>query len=153
NLQAAMAFALTHDDVERAMGLLCQTPAGFSQADSLVVFDPDAILALTAAREHPGSSRALYEKGDRLWITGDYPGALEMAGQAEAALRRLGPAPGYEPVDTLCLRLRAVVFIQTGPLERVVELYLQAAERDRAAGRAAHAAFWLGVAASMVAWA
>src|SRR5262249_27460233 len=85
NLQAAMAFALAPDDVERAMGLLCQTPAYFNQADSLVVFDPDPILALSHAREHPGSSRALYEAGDRLMSTGDYSRALEMADQAEAA--------------------------------------------------------------------
>jgi predicted ATPase len=153
NFHTAMTFAVAHDDVHRAMGLLCQTPAGFSQADSLVVFDPDAILALNDAREHPGSSRALYETGDRLSKTGDYPGALEMADQAEAALGRLGPAPGYEHVDILCLRLRAVVAIETGRLERAVELYLQAAERDQAAGRAASAAFWLGVAANMAAWA
>jgi hypothetical protein len=153
NFQAAMAFALAHDDVDRAMGLLCHTPAGFSQADTLVVFDPDAILTLTDAREHPGSSRALCETGDRLWTNGDGPGALEMAAQAEAAVGRLGPAPGYEHVDIWCLRLRAAVSIDTGPPGRAVELYLLAAERDRAAGRDAHAAFWLGVAATLVAWA
>jgi predicted ATPase len=152
NFQAAMAFSLARDDVERAMGLLCQTPAGFSRADSLVVFDPDAILALTDARQHPGSSRALYEAGDRLWTNGDYSGVMEMADQAEAALGRLGPAPGYEHVDIWCLRLRAVVSIDTGPLERAVELYLQAAERDRTSGRVAHAALWLGVAATLVGW-
>jgi predicted ATPase len=155
NFQAAMAFAIARDDVERAMGLLCQTPAWFSpaEADSVVVFDPAAILALTDAREHPGSSRALYEAGFWLWKIDDYPGALEMADQAEATLRRLGPAPGYEHVDTLCLRLRAHVAMATGTLERVVELYLQAAESDRATGRAAYAAYWLGVAANMAAWA
>jgi hypothetical protein len=155
NFQAAMAFAIAHEDVERAMGLLCQTPAWFSpaEADSVVVFDPDAILAMTDAREHPGSSRALYEAGFWLWKIDDYAGALEMADQAEATLRHLGPAPGYEHVDTLCLRLRAHVAMATGTLERVVELYLQAAERDRAAGRPAYAAYWLGVAANMAAWA
>ena len=106
NFQAAMAFALASDDVDRAMGLLCQTPVRFNQADQQVVFDPDLILALTGAREHPGSSRALYEAGFRLWAAGDYTGALEMADQAEAAWRRLGPAPGYEHTDMLCLYLR-----------------------------------------------
>jgi predicted ATPase len=153
NFQAAMAFALARDDVERAMALLCQTPIYFNQADSLVVFDPDAILALTGAREHPGSSRALYETGNRRLISGDYAGALEMAGQAEAALRRLGPAPGYERVDTLCLRLRALVANGTGPPERPAELFLQAAEADRAAGRSAYSAYWLGMAAYSVGWA
>jgi predicted ATPase/class 3 adenylate cyclase len=153
NFQAAMAFALAHDDVDRAMGLLCQAPAYFNQADSLVVFDPDPILALTNAREHPGSSRALYEVGNRLLTAGDYSGALELADQAEATLRRLGPAPGYEHVDTLCLRLRALVAMGTGPPERVAELYLQAAEGERAAGRTPYSAWWLGMAAYQVAWA
>jgi hypothetical protein len=75
-----------------------------------------------------------------------------MADQAEAALGRLGPAPGYEHLDILCLRLRAAIANATGRLERAVELYLQAAKRDRAAGRAASAAYWLGVAASLIAW-
>jgi predicted ATPase len=153
NFQAAMAFALDSDDVERAMGLLCQTPTYFNQTDSPVMFDPDAILALTDAREHPGSSRALYETGIRRLITGDYSGALEMAGQAEAALGRLGPAPGYELADRLCLRLRALSASAIGPYERGTELYLQAAEADRAVGRTAYAAYWLGLAAYQVAWA
>jgi predicted ATPase len=153
NFQAAMAFALDSDDVERAMGLLCQTPTYFNQTDSPVMFDPDAILALTDAGEHPGSSRALYETGIRRLITGDYSGALEMAGHAEIALGRLGPAQGYEHADTLCLRLRALAASGTGPHERGTELYLQAAEGDRAAGRTAYAAYWLGLAAYQVAWA
>ena len=153
NFQAAMAFALASDDVERAMGLLCQTPAWFNQTDQQVAFDPELILALTGAREHPGSSRALYEAGFRLWTAGDYPGALEMADQAEAAWRRLGPAPGYEHTHILCLYLRGVIALGTGPPERVVELHLQAAEGDRAAGRYAYAAWWLGLAAFHLAWA
>jgi hypothetical protein len=153
NFQAAMAFALAGNDVERAMGLLCQTPTYFNQADSPVAFDPDAILALTDAREHPGSSRALYETGIRLLITGDYSGALGMGGQAEAALRRLGPAPGYEHVDMLCLRLRALVAGGTGPYEQAAELFLQAAEGDGTAGRTAYSAYWLGMAAYALPWA
>jgi predicted ATPase len=153
NFQAAMAFALASDDVDRAMSLLCQTPVWFNQADQQVVFDADLILALTGAREHPGSSRALYEAGFRLWAAGDYTGALEMADQAEAAWRRLGPAPGYEHTDMLCLYLRGVVALGTGPPERVVELHLKAAEGDRAAGRNAYAAWWLGLAAFHLAWA
>ena len=58
-----------------------------------------------------------------------------MADQAEAAWRRLGPAPGYEHTHILCLYLRGVIALGTGPPERVVELHLQAAEGDRA-GRA-----------------
>jgi hypothetical protein len=153
NFQAAMGYAVAHDDVERAMGLLCGTPAWFNQSDRLVVFDPDAILALTDAADHPGSSRALFEAGQRLQAAADYPGALEMADLAEAALRRLGPAPGYEHPDILCLQLRALVAMATGPPERVVELFLQAAKLDRAVGRAAYGAYWLGVAANMLAWA
>jgi predicted ATPase/class 3 adenylate cyclase len=153
NFRAAMAFALAGDDVERAMGLLCQTPAWFNQAGSLVMFEPDPILALTGASEHPGLSRALYEAGFLRWIAGDYAGALEMADQAEAALGRLGQAPGYERSDILCLYLRGVVALGAGPRERVVEFNLQAAERDRAAGRTAYAAWWLGLAAFQLGWA
>jgi class 3 adenylate cyclase len=151
NFQAAMAFALTSQDVERAMGLLCHTPTMFNQADQLVVFDPDAILALPGATEHPGSARALLEAGYRLHQAGDYSGALALAEQAEATIGRLGPSLGHEHTDVLCLMLRANVAVSMGERQRAVELTLAAAERDRASRRLAEAAIWLGVAASTLA--
>jgi predicted ATPase len=152
NFQAAMAFALASDDVERAIGLLCHTLTPMNQADQLVVFDPDAILALTGATEHPGSSRALLEAGYRLQQAGDYSGALALAEQAEAAMDRLGPSPGYEHTDVLCLMLRENVAVSMGERQKAVELTLEAAEHDRASGRLAQAAIWLGVAASTLSY-
>jgi predicted ATPase len=152
NFQAAMAFALASGDVNRAMGLLCQIPAVGNQADHLVVFDSDAILALRGAREHPGSSRALLEVGHRLHRNGDYPAAVELAEQAEATVARLGPAAGYERVEVSCLALRAMVAVSTGQRDRAVELYLEAAERERTAGRLAYAAIFLGLTAQALAY-
>jgi predicted ATPase/class 3 adenylate cyclase len=152
NFQAAMAFALASGDVNRAMALLCQTPAFINQADQLVVFDSDAILAIAGASHHPGSSRALLEAGQRQRQAGDYQAALQLAEQAEATLERLGPAPGYEHVDVLCLSLRAEVAVSTGQRELAVDLFLEGAERERDVGRLAEAAIWLGAAANTLAY-
>jgi hypothetical protein len=150
NLHAAMGFALGSADLERSMTLLCQMPQGRFQVDQIVVFDPDPILALPGAGEHPGYPRALFEAGHRDFLAGDYQSSLQLVNEAQAAVRRLGPGPGYHDVDALCFNLRAQV---AGPTVGVggSDFGLEAAERERAAGHLGLAAINMAVAAHMLA--
>ncbi len=91
NLHAAMAFALATRDLERAMRLLCDLPSTYLQVDDMVIFDPEAVLALPGAADHAASAPVLMLAGFQAMHRGDDPRALELCDQAFAAEQRLGP--------------------------------------------------------------
>jgi predicted ATPase/class 3 adenylate cyclase len=151
NLHAAMAFALGSRDLERAMALFCHMPYDLYQINDIVVFDPEPILALPGAGEHPGYPRALVDAARRAFEAAEYQRSLQLVDQAQAAVRRLGPAPGYHDVDALGFFIRAWVAearFGVGDLA----FRLEAAERERAAGHPGLAANAMAAATNAIAW-
>jgi predicted ATPase len=151
NLHAAMGFALGSCDLERCMALLCHMPYEMYQVGQIVAFDPHPILALPGARDHRGCPRALFQAGHRAFVAGDYYRALQLFDEAQAAVGRLGPGPGYHDVDGLCFIDRGAVAEAT--LGLVAPAFrLEAAERERAAGHLGLAANAMAIAANAIAW-
>jgi len=94
NLLAAMDAALARHDVDLAFGLFCQLPGFGVQVNDAIVFDPEPLLELPDAAEHPGSAVALMAAGVHAWNRGNARLALELCDQSLAAQERLGPTPG-----------------------------------------------------------
>jgi hypothetical protein len=152
NLHAAMDFALGSRDLERSMALLCHLPYCVFQIDPIVVFDPEAILALPGAGDHPGYPRALFEAGHLAFVDGDYQRSLQLIGEAQTSARRLGRSPGYHDVEAMCFIVRAsLASAKPGGVGHPA-FWLEAVERHRAAGHLALAANYMGVAANELAW-
>ena len=151
NLFAAMAFALDAHDVEHAFTLLCKLPLQRLQVDDVVVFDPEAILALPDAHDHPGSAVALVLTANAAAVRDEREHAVELCDLAIAAERRLGPTPGW-PLDMASSEVRAIVPASVGALEEVANHYIEAAARARAADLPTMAALYLGLAAGTLAW-
>ena len=93
NLLAAMAYALDTQNVDLAFGLFCERPADAFQINDVLVFDPEALLALPGAGEHPGSAVAL---DDRLRRRRGPGRTAARAGAVRAGPRR-GTTPRLRP--------------------------------------------------------
>jgi predicted ATPase/class 3 adenylate cyclase len=151
NFHAAMAFALETGDLERSMALLCHMPFYMFATDQVVVFDPEPILVLPGAVDHPGYPRALFEASHLAFVANDYQRSVQLLDEAQTAAHRLGASPGYHNVDALCFVMRASVGDATlGP--GVPAFWLEAAERERAAGQHGLAAAHVALAANGRAW-
>jgi predicted ATPase len=152
NYQAAMNFALQDGDVERAMALLGDLPPWIQLFSELAVLDPEPVLALPGAADHPGSSRALAFAAQRAFWVNDYRRALEFVERSEAAERRLGPGPDATDVDAERRVVLAIVAANTGDIRRGAHLFLQAAETAHAAGRLTMAAWLAGSGGQYLSW-
>jgi predicted ATPase/class 3 adenylate cyclase len=152
NYQAAMNFALRNADVERAMALLGDLPAWIQQDSGLALLDPEPVLALPGAADHPGSSRALAYASARAFWVNDYRRALELIEQSETAERRLSRGPDSADVDALRKHIVAIITATTGDVRRGVELHLHAADAERASGRMTTAAWLAGGGAAYLSW-
>ena len=150
NLLAAMTHALDTQDVERAMRLLCQVPGG-AQVNDVVIYDPDPVLALPGATDHPGSAVALMSAGWRAQGRGDGPYALQLCNQALAAEQRLGAVPDSH-LAMESSNLRANVAQDTGAFEEAAVHYLEAARHARTDDLPALAAIYLGLAQGILSW-
>ena len=95
NLLAAMAFALAGHDLERAMRLLCDLPDTLLQVDEMVIFDPEAVLALPGADRASRLRGRAHARGLASLRQGDDPRASELCDQALAAEARLGATPTH----------------------------------------------------------
>jgi hypothetical protein len=151
NLHAAMAFALGSRDLERSMALLCHVPYFAFQINEIVIFDPEPVMALPGAGEHPGYPRAVVEAAQIAFAASDYQRSLELIDEAQAAVRRLGPGPGYHDVEALCFTERAHL-AQATPGDLGSAFWLEAAKRERAAGQLGLAASAMSVAVNELAW-
>ena len=151
NLLAAMVFAIDTQDLERAMRLLCQLPYAGFQVNDPVAFDPEAVLALPGADDHPGSSVALVLAGFEAQLRGDGARALELCDQAAAVGARLGPVPDW-PLEMALANLRAFVAGDAGLLEEAAAHGLEAARLAHEREMPAIAAMMLGLAAGYLAW-
>jgi predicted ATPase len=151
NLLAAMAFALDIQDVERALELLGQLPVAGMQVNDVVVFDPDPVLALPGAAEHPGFAVALMNASWLAESRGDGPRALNLCDEALAAEQRLGPAPDAH-LAMAASALRANVATDAGAFEVGAEYYVEAAGRARADELPALAAVYLAAAQGVLSW-
>jgi predicted ATPase len=153
NFHAAMSFALGSGDLERCMALLCHMPYYHYQINQIIVFDPEPILALPRARDHPGYPRAVFDAAQRAFVIGDYQRSLQLIDEAQAAVRRLGPSPGYNDVEALCSIVRSGIADATvGVAVGDGDFRLEAAERERAVGHLGLAANDMAVAANAIAW-
>jgi predicted ATPase/class 3 adenylate cyclase len=143
NLHAAMAYALDTQDVERAMRLVCQVPFRGMQINDVVVFDPEPILALTGAVDHPGSAVALLDAAWDAQRRGDGPRALELCDAALAAEQRLGPTPDSY-LAMWSWNLRAFLANADGaPGEEAASCWLEAAREAGAADNPGSQAIYL----------
>jgi hypothetical protein len=134
------------------MALLCHVPYFAFQISQIVVFDPEPILALPEAADHPGYPRAVVDAAQVAFVAGDYQRSLQLVGEAEAAVRRLGPSPGYHDVEALCFIVRAGLAAATPGGVGQEGFWLEAAERERLAGQLGLAAASMAVAANELAW-
>ena len=151
NLHAAMAFALATRDLERAMGLICGIPTTSFQINDAVVFEPEAILALPGATEHPASAVVLLAAGEHALKRGDGPLALDFCEQALAAEQRLGPSPDSH-LAMFAAHLRAVLANAALAPQECADHYRDAAGHARADDLPGMAAFYLGAAANQLGW-
>jgi hypothetical protein len=132
------------------MRLLCQLPFGGFQVNDLVVFDPEAVLALPGADSHPGSSVALMRAGFDANARGDGARALELCDRAASVAAQLGPVSGWQ-IDLAAANLRAFVAAEAGELEEGAAHALEAARLAREHDPAI-AAMMLGLATGYLAW-
>jgi hypothetical protein len=100
NYQAAMDFAVGTGDVGRAMELVCGLPSWFLQVNYNAFLDPEAVLALPGAPEHPGSVQALVWAAYGASVVNDYSRALQLVVRSEE------PSGGWAP-PTATRTLRA----------------------------------------------
>ncbi len=105
NYHAAMSFALQRQDLDRVTGLICELPTHEYQMERLIVFDPEPVLSLPGASDHPGLVRVLWEAADRASAVNDFARSQSYLQKAEAAVCRLGPSPGYLDAITLNMTL------------------------------------------------
>jgi predicted ATPase len=144
NYRAAMTFALQNGDVERAMALLGDLPPWIYLFSELAVLDPEPVLALPGAPDHPESSRALAFTAQRAFWVNDYRRALELVERSETAERRLGPGSNAVEVEVLRRNILAIITANTGDIRLGADISLQAAETAHAAGRLSLAGWLAG---------
>jgi predicted ATPase/class 3 adenylate cyclase len=148
NFHAAMSFALQRQDLDRVMGLICELPTHNYQMERLIVFDPHPVLSLPGASDHPGLGRVLWEAADRASVVNDFDRGQSYLQEAEAAVRRLGPSPGYLDVITLNMTLHQ----DMSDLRGFSEICLAKAQHELEGGRLATAAFALAGHVGGLAW-
>jgi hypothetical protein len=148
NFHSAMGFALESEDVDRVMGLMCQLPTHEHQMDRLIVFDPQRVLAIPGASNHPGVGRVLWEAADRANTVNDFEGADRYLTEAEDAVARFGPGPGYLDVISLSMLLRR----DMSDFRSFSELSLAVSARELERGRLATAAEGLSGYVGVLAW-
>jgi tetratricopeptide (TPR) repeat protein len=151
NLLAAMAYALDSHDVDLAFKLFCRVPGIGPQINEVVLFDPEPLLALPSAAEHPRSAIALVACGVDAWSRGDSELALVLCDQALAAERRLGAMPG-SLLGVSASGLRGRIAQAAGATDEAVEHLLDAARRAHADDVPAIAAIYLGGAAQTLSY-
>jgi predicted ATPase/class 3 adenylate cyclase len=152
NYQAAMNFALQTRDVERAMTLLGDLPPWIYLFSGLAVLDPEPVLALPGAADHPGYSRVLAFAAQRAFWVNDYGRALELIERSEVATRRLGPGPDAVDVEALRRSILAIITANRGDIRQGANLSLEAAEAAHAAGRLSLAGWLSGGGAQYLSW-
>ena len=150
NLLAAMAYALDTQNTDLAFELFCQQPAEAFQVNTVVVFDPEALLALPGATGHPGSTLALMTAGCNAASRGDAQLALALCDDALAAGQHLGSNP--DGLEMMAATLRSDVASTMGNLDAAIEHMLDGARYARAAGIPQMAAVFLGTAAQLVSY-
>jgi hypothetical protein len=148
NFHAAMSFALQRQDLDRVMGLICELPTHNYQMERLIVFDPHPVLSLPGASDHPGLGRVLWEAADRANVVNDFDRGQSYLQEAEAAVHRLGPSPGYLDVITLNMTLHQ----DMSDLAGFSEICLAEAQHELESGRLATAAFALAGHVGGLAW-
>jgi len=151
NLLAAMAFALATGDLERAMRLLRDLPHAILQVDDLVIFDPEAVLALPGAADHPASPLALMLAAEEASRRGDDPRASELCDQALAAEQRLGPIPDAH-LAMFASYLRGQISHRAGSHREAADHNVDAARHARADDLPGMTALFLGIGSSMLRW-
>jgi predicted ATPase len=152
NYQVAMNFALQNGDVERAMALLGDLPPWIHLFSELIVVDPEPVLALPGATDHPGSSRALAYAALRAYEVNDYRRASELVDRSDTAERRLGTGPNSGDVEALRQAILGIMVANTGDVRRGADLQFQAAETARSSGQLSLAAWLAGGAAQYLSW-
>jgi predicted ATPase len=152
NYQAAMNFALQNCDVERAMALLADLPPWIYLFSGLATLDPEPVLALPGAADHPGSSRALALSAHRAFWVNDYSRALELADRSDIARRRLGSGADAVNDEALRRNILAIITANRGDIREGADLSLQSAETAHAAGRLSLAGWLAGGAAQYLSW-
>jgi predicted ATPase len=151
NLLAAMAFALATRDLERGMRLLRDLPDTHLQVDDMVIFDPEPVLALPGAADHPVSAIALMLGAGHALNQGDDPQALELCEEALATEQRLGPIPNAH-LAMFASYLRGQVALRAGAQREAADHCLDAARHARADDLPSMSAFYLGSAANVLGW-
>ena len=146
NLLAAMVFAIDTQDLERAMRLLCQLPYVGLQVNDPVAFDPEAVLALPGADDHPGSSVALVLAGFEANSE-----RRRCAARWNCAIRRSPSRHVSVPCSTGPSKLRWRTFVRSsqatrGVLDEAAAHALEAARQARERELPAVAAMMLGLA-------
>jgi hypothetical protein len=152
NLLAAMGWAISAEDADRAIRLLCELPPSDGHVAALIRFDPEPIAVIPGAVTHPGFGRVLLALALRIGYTGEINGALELAERAEAAEEAFGPGPGYLDMADTFVHLKAGACALTGDFAGYGRLYREVAERQQHAGKPGLAADSLAHTAGGFAW-
>jgi predicted ATPase/class 3 adenylate cyclase len=149
NLVLAMSYAVGRGNVDLAFTLFSQVPYVGAQINDLVVFDPNPLLALPGAAEHPAYSVALGAAAFRAWDrNGDAQLALSLCDRLLAVEQHSGWGLGYVYSEQ---SVRGMIAQAAGATEKAVEHYLEAARRTRDLNPAL-AAVSLGSAGLVLAW-
>jgi predicted ATPase/class 3 adenylate cyclase len=151
NLLAAMAFALATRDLERAMRLVRDLPSDILQVDDVVRFDPEPVLALPSADDHPASAVALMLAASQASVQGDDPGASELCDRALGAEQRLGPIPDAH-LAMFASYLRGQLAFRASLNREAAEHYVDASRHARADDLPGMTALLLGIGSSMLRW-
>ena len=162
NLLAAMAFALATRDLERAMRLLRDLPCTLLQVDDVVILDPEPVLALPGAGDHPASSVALMLAAWQALRRGDGRRVSDLCDQALAAEARLGSIPdSHLAMFGSYLRgqvAQARALLATPGLldislqREAADHFVDASRHARADGLPSMTAFFLGSGAFVLGW-
>ena len=151
NLLAAMAFALATRDLERAMRLLRDLPCTLLQVDDVVIFDPEPVLALPGAADHPASAVALMLAAWQALRRGDDRRVSDLCDQALAAEARLGSIPDSH-LAMFGSYLRSQVALRAGSQREAADHFVDASRHARADDLPSMTAFFLGSAAIVLGW-
>jgi tetratricopeptide (TPR) repeat protein len=113
-----------------------------------VVFDPEPVLALPSAHDHPSSARALLELSQRALERSELELATELIERALDAQRRLDPASGYRRFGAHLDVARFMLELERGNLAGMASIAFDGAEAARRDGEPiGSVAAWLTVGA------
>jgi predicted ATPase/class 3 adenylate cyclase len=152
NLLAAMNHAIDSDDTDLAFGILHSLPPpGFLALNELRL-QVEPLLALPDAGEHPLFPFGAAVAAEQAARQGDRGSTIAWCDEALAAKQRLGADPDND-VDWIVCIARANLAAAAGQFSEAAAYAQRAVEFNRAAGRPAHVAIFLGGAASYYAFA